>query len=133
MSGRPGRFAFLKLVVADLRKEAAFYRSVIGYGEGYRIEGAIAGRPIEEIVLAGPDGEVEMLILAYTDGKGPAPSPSGVITGIYTPDLEAFERRVIAAGGSVAQPIGPIELPTGTSRLAFYADPEGYLLEVIEA
>lgn len=130
---RSGRFAFLKIVVRDLQKEAAFYRAVIGYGEGLYIEGSITGRPIEEIFFSGPNGEPEILVLAYKDGKGPPPETSGVISGFYTPDIEAFEQRVLAAGGSVAQPIGPIEMPTGRSRLAFYASPEGYLMEVIEA
>ena len=129
---RPARFGFLKLVVRDLKKEVAFYQAVLGCGDGQFIEGEIAGRPIEEIVLFGPDGQTEVLILVYKDGKGPLPEPSGVITGIYTPDIEAFERRVLAAGGTIAQPIGPLQLPTGVLRLAFYADPEGYLLEVIE-
>jgi predicted enzyme related to lactoylglutathione lyase len=129
---RPARFGFLKLVVRDLQQEARFYRSVVGYCEGLYIEGEIAGRPIEEIFFSGPNGESEMLILAYKDGAGPPPSPSGVITGLFTPDIEAFEARVLEAGGRVVQPIGPIDMPGGVSRLAFYADPEGYLLEVIE-
>lgn len=130
---RPARFGFLKLVVRDLQKQTAFYRAVFGCGEGQRITGDIAGRPIEEIVLFRPDGQAEIVILVYKDGQGPAPQTSGVIAGIFTPDIEAFEASVLAAGGTIAQPIGPLELPNGMSRLAFYADPEGYLLEVIEA
>lgn len=129
---RPARFGFLKLVVRELQKEVSFYRAVFGCGEGQFIQGEIAGRPIEEIVLFAPNGEAEILILVYKDGRGPPPEPSGVIAGIFTPDIEAFEQRVLDAGGRIAQPIGPIQLPTGASRLAFYVDPEGYLLEVIE-
>lgn len=129
---RAARFGFLKLVVRELKHEVQFYQAVLGCGEGQFIVGEIAGRPIEEILLTGPGGETEMLIMIYTDGRDPAAQPTGVITGIFTPNIEAFEQRVLAAGGRVVQPIGPIQLPTGASRLAFYADPEDYLLEVIE-
>ena len=129
---RLARYGFPKIVVRDLHKQIAFYRAVIGYEGGQFINGQINGRPLEEIVLFGPDNQVEMLILAYTDGKGPHPDPSGFINGFFTPDLDAFEARVLAAGGSIVQPIGPMEMPGTTTRLAFYADPEGFLLEVIE-
>ena len=129
---RPARYAFPKLVVRDLHREIAFYRAVIGYEGGQFIEGAIAGRPIEEILFFGPENNVELLILAYKDEGGPQPDPSGVINGFFTADLDAFEARVLAAGGSVVQPIGPLPMPGSEARLAFYADPEGYLLEVIE-
>lgn len=132
MTQRPARFGFLKLVVRDLQKQAAFYRAVFGCDEGQFIEGEIAGRPIEEILLTAPNGTAEILVLVYKDGKGPPPEPSGVIAGLLTPNIEAFEQRVLDAGGRIAQPIGPIQLPSGASRIAFYADPEGYLLEVIE-
>ena len=127
-----GRFGFPKLVVRDLDREIAFYRAVVGYGEGQFITGQIAGRPIREIMWFGENNNVELLILEYVDGKGPAPEPSGVINGFFTSDLDAFEARVLAAGGTVIQPIGPLEMPGSTTRLAFYADPEGYLMEVIE-
>ena len=129
---RLARYGFPKIVVRDLHKQIAFYRAVIGYEGGQFIQGQVNGRPIEEIILFSPDNKVEMLILAYQDGQGPDPDPSGIINGFFTPDLDAFEARVLAAGGRVVQPIGPMEMPSGTTRLAFYADPEGYLLEVIE-
>ena len=127
----PARFAFPKLVVGDLHKEAAFYRAVIGYGEGQFLTGEIKGRAVEEFIFSGADGAVEMLVMAYVDG-GPAPPPGALISGVYTDDLEAFEARVLAAGGTVHQPIGPMATPGMKARLAFYADPEGHLLEVIE-
>lgn len=129
---RPARYGFPKMVVRDLQREIAFYRAVIGYEGGQFIEGEITGRPIEEIVFFGPENNVELMILAYKDDHAPQPDPSGVINGFFTSDLDAFETRVLAAGGSIVQPIGPLSLPGMDTRLAFYADPEGYMLEVIE-
>ena len=130
-SNLPARFAFPKLVVRDLHKQAQFYRSVIGYGEGQFLTGQIKGRAVEEFIFFGSDGAVELLVMAFVDG-GPAPEPGAMISGFYTKDLEAFEARVLAAGGTVHQPIGPMTAPGMEARLAFYADPEGHLLEVIE-
>lgn len=130
---QPSRFAFHKIVVGDLQKTATFYRSVMGYGEGQFIEGEISGRPIEEIVFFNDSGQTEFLILAYKDTIEPQLATGGSITGIFTPDIEEFERGVLAAGGSIAQPIGPIDLGSRQSLVAFYTDPEGHLLEVIQS
>jgi predicted enzyme related to lactoylglutathione lyase len=124
------RFAFARLVVRDLAKQAAFYRAAFGYGEGLTIRDAINGRAIEEVIFNAPDGKVELILLQFQDG--PAPSPTGVMIGFYTQDLDALQARVLAAGGEVAQPIGPLQMPAGPTRFAFFADPEGHLLEVIE-
>jgi predicted enzyme related to lactoylglutathione lyase len=121
------RFAFLKLVVPNLQEAARFYRAVFGYGEGQFIASTIAGAPMEEIIFSRPEGGTELILLAYTDG--PRPEPSGVIAGFSAPDLEAFEARVLAAGGSVVQPIKPLG---AGGRFAFYADPAGWVMEVIE-
>lgn len=124
------RFAFTKLVVRDLERQAQFYRDVMGYGEGQLIEGQIDGRAIREIIFSGPDGRTELIVLAFQDG--PAASPEGVMAGFMTQDLAAFEKRVLAAGGSAHQQIGPLEGAPGNAKLAFYKDPEGFLLEVLQ-
>lgn len=123
-------FAFAKLVVKDLDAVADFYRAVCGFGEGQRLEDAIAGRPIVEIVFAKPEGGAELVLLAYADG--PDPSPSGVMIAFNTPDLDAFQARVLAAGGSVVEAIKPLEFGGNHMRIAFFEDIEGYLLEVLE-
>lgn len=123
--------AYTKLVVRDLQRQCDFYQSVLGYERGQFVTGKIGGRALEEFMLIGADGKIELMILAYVDG-GAAPSPSGVITLFFTRDLDAFQARVLAAGGAVHQPIGPLPMGEKTRRLAFFSDPEGYLLEVIE-
>jgi len=123
----PARFAFLKLVVPDLQAAARFYRAVFGYGEGQFVASTIAELPMEEIIFAKPEGGTELILLAYPGG--PAPSPSGVIAGFATADLEAFQARVLAAGGSVVQAIKPLG---AGGRFAFFADPAGWVMEVIE-
>jgi catechol 2,3-dioxygenase-like lactoylglutathione lyase family enzyme len=124
------RFGFARLVVRDLQKQAAFYRAVMGYGEGMMIRADIKGRPIEEIIFLGPDGKTELILLAF--GDGPPRATDGAMLGFITKDIKAFEARVLAAGGSIFQPIGAMQGADRPAQLAFYADPEGFLLELIE-
>ena len=121
--------AFAKLVVNDLDAMAGFYRAVCGYGEGQRIEDAIAGRPITEIIFAKPEGGAELVLLTFTDG--PPPSPSGVMIAYDTNDIDAFQARVLAAGGSVVEAIKALEFGGNRMRIGIFADIEGYLLEVL--
>src|SRR4051812_22688216 len=109
--------AFTKLVVRDLQASAAFYRAVCGYGEGQFVRSQIGGRPMEEIIFRRPEGQAGLIILTYTEG--PAPSPSGVITGFNTRDLDAFQARVLAAGGQVVQEIKPLSFGSAQMRYAF--------------
>lgn len=125
------RFGFPRIIVNDLQKQAAFYRAAFGYGEGITIQAEIKGRPIEEIIFMSPEGQAEMILLTYTD-NGPPSSPSGVLFGFFSPDLDVLEQRVLAAGGSVFSPIAPMDMPSGPTRLIFLADPEGFVMEVIE-
>lgn len=122
--------AFPKLVVRDLEAMAGFYRAVCGYGEGQRIEDAIAGRPIAEIVFSRPEGGAELVLLTFTEE--PPPSPSGVMIAYDTPDLDAFQARVLSAGGFVLEAIKPLEFNGNRMRMGIFADIEGYVLEVLE-
>lgn len=127
----PGaKFAFTKIVVNDLAKSAAFYRSVCEYDEGQLVEADLAGRPIAEVIFRKPEGGMEFAILAYLDG---VKSSSGdVIIAFDTADIDAFEARLLKAGGTIAGPIKALEFGGNKMRIAFYTDIDGYLLEVME-
>lgn len=123
-------FAFTKLVVHDLEKEAAFYRAVCGYGDGELLEADIAGRPIEELVLRTPEGVLDLVLLSYP-GE-PLSCWNGVITGFDTADLDAYQARLLNAGGTVVDAIKSIDIGPSRMRIGIFADPEGHLLEVME-
>ncbi len=127
---RISTLAFPKLVVRDLDAMATFYRAVCGYGEGQRIEDAIAGQPIVEIVFSKPEGGAELVLITFTEG--PPPSPSGVMIVYDTDDLDAFQTRVLAAGGLVIEPIKVLDFGAEPMRMAIFTDIEGYMLEVLE-
>ncbi len=122
-------FGFTKLLVQDLDKCAAFYSEVCGLTETYRVESEIAGRAISEIMYAPTaEGGASFVLLKFLDAKGPYSEE--VIIGMQTDDLEAFVQRAEAAGGRVVDPIR--SMPEHGVKVAFVADVEGHLLEVVE-
>ena len=125
-----GTFAFTKLVVRDLSKADAFYRTVCGYSEGQWVTDTAGGRPIQEVIYRRPEGGLELVLLTYLDGA--VGSAGDVITAFDTPDLDAFQARLLAAGGAVAEAIRDLEFNGNPMRIAFFTDPDGYLLEVMQ-
>jgi catechol 2,3-dioxygenase-like lactoylglutathione lyase family enzyme len=122
-------FGFTKLVVGDLDKSAAFYKSVCGLVEQRRVESQINGRSIREILFnATAPNAGTFVLLSFLDS--PKPAAGETILGFMTPDLSAFVERARAAGGSVAQDIKTA--PEHGVKVAFVRDVEGHLIEVVE-
>jgi predicted enzyme related to lactoylglutathione lyase len=124
------KFAFTKLVVRDLDRSVEFYRAVCGYAEPDVLKADMGSRPIAEAILRTPDGALDLVLMAYTDGA--LPGSSNTITAFDTSDLDSYTARVLEAGGTVVHEINAVEVGTTRMRIAFYADPDGNLLEVME-
>ena len=122
-------FGFTKLIVGDLEKSAAFYKSVCGVVEQARIDDVLDGRPMSEILFnpAAPGGPT-FVLLTFHDA--PKPAASEVILGFITPDLDAFLDRARAAGGTVVEEMG--SRPELGVKVAFVRDIEGHLIEVVQ-
>ena len=122
-------FGFTKLIVGDLDKAAAFYKSVCGLTEQARVEDRLGGRAISEIIFAPAyQGGASFVLLAYPDT--PRPSSGEVILGFATPDVDAFVDRVLAGGGVVVDPA--VSRPEHGVRVAIVKDPEEHLIEVVQ-
>jgi len=122
-------FGFTKLVVADLEKSVAFYRAVCGVKETGRVDAAIAGRKISEVLFAPTaNGGATLVLLAFHDA--PKPASGEVILGAITRDIDAFFARALAAGGSVVE--AAHEMAELKIRVGFVADAEGHLIEVVQ-
>lgn len=124
-------FAFTKLVVHDLEKMAAFYAEAYGLHAVHRVRGeSIGAEEIDEIMMSpDPDATWSSLVLLKYVGRTAAPSEE-VILGFTTDDLPGLLERVEAAGGGVHAPIK--EMPELGIRVAFAADPEGHLAELVQ-
>jgi predicted enzyme related to lactoylglutathione lyase len=129
MAEAPAHFSCTKLVVADLEKACAFYKSVFGLTEHNRVNAAIEGRPISEIMFhpTAPGGAT-FVLLAYTDTTAPASSEA--ITLFITPDLAALLEKVQAAGGTIVDAMR--DMPQHGVKVAFVRDVEGHLIEVVQ-
>jgi len=115
-----------KLVVADLEKAKAFYEAVCGVREVRRIDGAVGGRPITELIMAS-DAPGGATLVLFREHDTPAPPPGSCVLVFETDDVDAFVARAVQAGGSVMQPTR--SLPELDLSFAFVRDPEGHVLE----
>ncbi|MDX2276646.1 MAG: VOC family protein [Hyphomonadaceae bacterium] len=128
-SAHKASFSFTKLVVDDLEKSAAFYKEVLGLEELMRVDEAVADRPISEILFKQTvEGGATFALFKFLHES--APAPGEVILGFVTPDLEALLQRATKAGGKIVQPIK--SMPQLGIKVAFVADVEGRLLEVVQ-
>jgi catechol 2,3-dioxygenase-like lactoylglutathione lyase family enzyme len=122
-------FGFTKLIVGDLEKSAEFYKSVCELTEQARVDAAIEGRRISEIMF-NPTGQgaATFVLLAYPDE--PRPKGGEAILGFITEDVHAFVARAKAAGGTIAQDVA--SQPEHGVKVGFVRDIEGHLIEVVE-
>jgi predicted enzyme related to lactoylglutathione lyase len=129
MAEAPAHFSCTKLVVADLEKACTFYKSVFGLTEQNRVNAAIEGRPISEIMFnpTAPGGAT-FVLLAYTDTSAPALSEA--ITLFITPDLAELLEKARIAGAQVVDPLR--DMPEHGVKVAFIRDVEGHLIEVVQ-
>lgn len=118
--------AMTKLVVGDLDRAKAFYEAVCGVREVRRIKGAVAGRPITELIMEAQAPGGATLVLFCYHGQ-PAPAAGECMLVFETDDVDAFVARAEAAGGSVMQ--AKQALPDFGLDFAFVRDPEGHVLE----
>lgn len=120
-------YMFTKLVVVDIDAAAAFYTSVFGFVEMHRVEAAIDGRAVSEIIYMPTSEGGPMFILAkFLDSDMPATGET--LLGFGVSDLDGLIARAIGAGGALKQ---RIEAQPGMPfHTAFLTDPEGHVVQV---
>lgn len=132
MSTPSARFTFTKVIVDDLEKPAAFYKTVLGMREMFRVSDFVTPEmPIEEIMLsASGDMQAEPPLVLFKFIGKPAPKDSDCILGFTVADVDAVVARAVAAGGKVVR--APKDQPEHGVRVAFVTDIDGRLLEVVQ-
>jgi len=119
---------FTKLLVTDLDASAAFYQSVFGVEENYRVRSEINDRKIEEILFKAEPGNATFVLFKF-DGAT-RPSSDEVILGFITTDIDGVFARAVEAGGAVTQAARP--QPEHGVTVGFITDNEGHLIEVVQ-
>ena len=118
------------LRVGDLARSVAFYTEVLGMTLKRTTD-----RPEQKYTLAfvgfagDPDGaDLELTYNYGVDRYDPGTGYGHIAVAV--PDAAAACAAVRARGGKVTSEAGPVK--GGTTVIAFVADPDGYLIELIE-
>jgi len=125
------RLMHTMLRVLDLDKSIAFYTEVLGMTLLRRLEFP-DGRFTLAFLGYGPEETHTVLELthnwdqaeAYAIGSG-----YGHIA-LETPDIYATSEKLKAAGATCTREPGPMK--HGTTHIAFFRDPDGYLIELVQ-
>jgi len=121
--------------VVDLDKAAAWYRAALGLREEFSF--ALPRYDLCGLVLIRPTGDrVELLERAGSQPGPAAPDPNtAALTRGYghmalrVDDVDATFDQLLAAGASAR--MSPRPAPEPGVRMAFVADPEGNLIELL--
>jgi predicted enzyme related to lactoylglutathione lyase len=107
-----GRICYLEMPAADVAQSAAFYARVFGWRLRKRGDGATA--------FDDATGEVSG---SWVTGR-PAATAPGLLFYIMVDSVESTVREVVAAGGTLVQPVGA-DAPEITAR---FRDPGGNII-----
>ncbi|MDD3798674.1 MAG: VOC family protein [Novosphingobium sp.] len=122
-------FAFTKIIVADLAAMEKFYVDGLGLGVVTRIAVDETGWSLDETILSIGEGPgTHLNLLQYRNQ--PAPPTGEAVVGLAVEDIESVVAMAVAAGGKVTVPVQ--DVPGHAMRLAYVADPEGHLIELVE-
>jgi len=111
-TNRNGKICYLEMPATDVAKSAEFYSKVFGWNIRKRGDGATA--------FDDTTGEVSG---AWVIGRPASPAP-GLLFYIMVDSVEAAVKSVVAAGGTIVQPLG-VDAPEITAR---FRDPGGNII-----
>jgi lactoylglutathione lyase len=132
-----GTFDHVGISVADLGKAADWYCAALGLAREFEFEVAHAG--LRGAMLLSPNGyRVELLERGGSARHGAppdGPNEAALHRGyghmcLDVPDVDAAHASLLAAGA--ADRMSPRPSPEPGVRMAFVADPEGNLIELID-
>ncbi len=111
-----GKICYLELPAIDVERSSAFYTTVFGWTTRRRSNGSLAF-----------DDTVGQVSGTWVAGRSPSVQP-GLLLYIMVDDAKTTVDAIVAAGGTVVQPIGA-DAPETTAR---FADPAGNVLGIYQ-
>jgi predicted enzyme related to lactoylglutathione lyase len=121
-------YAFTKIIVADLAAMERFYCDTLGLRVQARIAVDKPGYVIRETVLVVGESGTLLNLVQHLDR--PCPAPGEAVVGLSVDDMDAVIDAATGAGGSVVTP--PVDVPDHKLKIAYIADPEGHMLELLQ-
>ena len=113
--------------VSDLARSADFYSRVLGMQETQRFHLDY----MDEIVLA-HEGRSAVVLMHYTDGSNPNYRDNPVKLVFYVTDPAGLTEKIRAEGLEITREPGTVE-GMGGAVIALAKDPDGYVVELIQA
>lgn len=114
------------MAVSDLEKATSFYVEVLGLKKLQAID---LDHMKEHLLGTGKPGAPTLVLMEYKGRPKPARDTEATKFVFYVRDAAATAATVVERGGRIAQEPAPY----GENTIAFVVDPDGYLLELIQA
>jgi lactoylglutathione lyase len=115
--------------VSDLKRSLDFYTRVLGMKKSYELK-----LPhMDEVILEfeGRRGSA-IVLMHYTDGSNPNYTNNPVKLVFYVDDPKAFAENIRREGLEIVREPEPVP-ELGDAVVGFAKDPDGYLLEILQA
>lgn len=114
--------------VADLERSVAFYRDVLGMRELM----TFSLPHMDEVVLGWGRKGASVVLMHYTDGSDPVTTDLPIKLVLYVEDPVAMATTIREAGYPIEREPEPVP-SLRNAVVGFAKDPDGYLLELLEA
>ena len=111
-----GKICYIEMPATDIARSSEFYQKIFGWNVRKRGDGALAF-----------DDGVGQVSGTWKTGRAPA-GPSGLLVYIMVDDAAATVDAIVAAGGTIVQPIG-MDAPEITAR---FTDPGGNVIGIYQ-
>ena len=111
-----GKICYIEMPATDIARSSEFYQKVFGWNVRKRGDGALAF-----------DDGVGQVSGTWKTGRAPA-GASGLLVYIMVDDAAATVDAIVAAGGTIVQPIG-MDAPEITAR---FTDPGGNVIGIYQ-
>ena len=113
-----GKICYIEMPATDIARSSAFYEQVFGWKIRTRGNGSVA---FDDAV-----GEVSG---SFVRGRPPSSGTPGMLVYIMVDDAAATVDAIVAAGGTIVQPIGA-DAPEITAR---FGDPAGNVIGIYQS
>jgi uncharacterized glyoxalase superfamily protein PhnB len=112
---------FVKLMVSDVARSAAWYAAALGFRSVYAMPGADGRQMMNHLRL---DRYQDLMLLPRPPGGGQPAARDFVINLTFTGDMRALAERARATGAEVE---GPVARPWNALEVTA-TDPDGFVL-----
>lgn len=121
-------FFFTKIMVGDVGAAERFYTRALGLEVMNHVK-RDGDKPVEETILVVPGNDAgSRFIVERSFDRNPPPTGETIL-GFFVDDVEQSVASALKAGGRLIHPVQ--DNPEHKIRLAFVADPEGHVIELL--